>query len=120
MTVEEKIRQLNSEFQKLYWDDRHDFFSYLIPEKLGIIREFITSVVQVGNELYNNIETDSLLILDNQISDSISGNKDHLDRFKENLKDSYLHNIKKNTSELLWRFRYALWNFKESMLHQVI
>lgn len=117
MTVKEKIKELNSDFQKCYWDKRHDFFSYMAPEMIEAIKTFMISIVPEGHELSYTINP-IIGILNDQAAYSKEGNKDTLQYFKT--KDHHLNFIKGNVSEACWRFNHALWNFNERMLNEVI
>jgi hypothetical protein len=117
MTVNERIIQLNTEFQKLYYDNNFGFFKIIVPEKLLEIKVFIFSVIDDQHPLSNKIQELAEKI-DYEMTEIKTLEKEEKPSFR--LKDHYINTAKRNISELLWRFYYIIWNYDEKILNQAL
>lgn len=114
MTVKEKIRQLNTGFQKSYYDQSISYFSHDAP---AMIQEMLALINTIADkyELQLTLK-DQIKLLQDQINDLKSITIEKTD----DVKDAWLIPVKKNVSGALWSFHRKLWNFRESILSEEI
>lgn len=117
MTVLLKIRLLNSEFQKSYYDGDIDFFNFTAPEMIRNIIEFMASVVPEEHPLRKTIEP-HLGLLHEQIEPLKE--IDRKSNPDDSVKDNYINYAKNNVSKGCWRIAHAIWRYDARMLDQVI
>jgi len=114
MTVKEKIKELNTTFQKSYYDQSLSYFSHDAP---AMIEEMLVLINTIADKYEMQLTLkDTIKLLQDQINDLKSVTIEKTD----DAKDAWLIPVKKNVSGALWRFHRKLWNFRESILNEEI
>ena len=117
MTVKEKILNLNTDFQKSYYDIDLGFFNRTMPEKLTTIKDFMLTVINDQHPLSHTIEK-HVDIIDYEIKEFKDiANKATTDYAT---KDNYLNAAKQNISQALWRFHDDISRSDSRMLEQIL
>jgi hypothetical protein len=116
VTIEQKVSQLNDEFQKAYYDTDLGCFRFVIPQMLTEMKTVIVQFNERHPVLRDNF-TDSLRILPFQEED--------IQHFLEipnpsdAVKDNYLIAMKRNVSQALWRFHDNVYRHDARLLHEI-
>jgi len=117
MTVKERIIELNTKFQKSYYDMDAGFFTYLLPQMLNDMKALIDGFIEKHPNLENTFK-DSLTILGQQYEDLHSLLEMPAPSYA--VKDNYLNAMKKNISQALWRFHDNIFRFDSRLLQEVL
>jgi hypothetical protein len=117
MTVLEKIRALNTAFQKSYYDEDLGFFSHVAPGMLQEMGNLICSIIPQEHDLRLTINP-HLELVDYEIANMKEVSTKNITN--ESVKDNYLISAKRNASQACWRFRDALWRYNAKILEQVV
>jgi hypothetical protein len=105
MTVAERIIELNTQFQKSYYDTDAGFFKYIVPKMLDDIKAFAVKLIEKHQNL-ESILKDGMYQLERQYEDlaELSG----IPNPSPLAKDKYLNSMKKGVSDILWEFQHRI------------
>jgi hypothetical protein len=112
MKVKERIRELNTEFQKSYYDTDAGYFTQVVPQMLEEMEAFMT--MTIANRSLGTTMDECFHILNNV--------KEDMQRIAEHpnpsyaTKDNWLNGAKQNVSQALWRFHDHLYGYDARML----
>jgi hypothetical protein len=117
MTVKQTIVDLNTKFQKSYYDEDLGFFESLIPQMVEEIESFIDSFSERHTQLKYSLEK-----VKNILKEITNDRNRLLDLPAPTppTKDCYLNTMKRNASSALWEMHDIIFHSNPRLLQDVL
>ena len=118
MTVQQKIFELNTKFQKSYHADDWQFFSFTMRDILDEMELFVNSIIGSDHKFRQDIELKTLIPIELERQSAFKCAA--LVNPNCQVKDNYLNSAKKNISEALNHLYRQLASMDAPMLQKVL